>query len=338
MAVQSADGRVNATAAAGVADPTTGKPMTVETPYLLASITKMHTAALIFQLSQRGLLDLNAPIGSYLPEALLRGLHVYNGTDYSCQIKVYQLVTQTSGLADYYEGKPADGPSIAQQLSSGNDRVVDMETVAAITRRLKPRFEPGARNEGRTFYSGTNYRLMGAIVEAVSGKPLVDNLQELIFDPLELANTYPFRADLPPNRRPATTYTGEQTLAVPQLLSGNLADGGLVSTVADSLTFLRSFLEGRLFDRSCLGGLMERWNGIFFPMQYGAGMMRIRMPRILSPFKPAPEFIGHSGSTGSFAYYCPDKAVYVAGTLNQRNAARRAVQVMMQAANLVSQA
>lgn len=45
--------------------------------------------------------------------------------------------------------------------------------------------------------------------------------------------------------------------------------------------------------------------------------MRVKMPRIMSPFMPAPEIIGHSGSSGSFAFYCPSKQVYIVGTLNQ---------------------
>lgn len=45
--------------------------------------------------------------------------------------------------------------------------------------------------------------------------------------------------------------------------------------------------------------------------------MRLQLPRLMSPFLPAPEIIGHSGSTGSFAFYCPPYATYIVGTVNQ---------------------
>ena len=50
---------------------------------------------------------------------------------------------------------------------------------------------------------------------------------------------------------------------------------------------------------------------------YGAGMMRLELPRIVSPVVPAPEILGHSGSTGSFAFRCPSRGVHVVGTLNR---------------------
>jgi D-alanyl-D-alanine carboxypeptidase len=62
-------------------------------------------------------------------------------------------------------------------------------------------------------------------------------------------------------------------------------------------------------------------------------MMRIKLPRVFSPLQPIPELIGHSGSTGSFAYYCPEKALYLAGTMNQITAQRRTFQLIIQIAN-----
>ena len=81
--------------------------------------------------------------------------------------------------------------------------------------------------------------------------------------------------------------------------------------------------------------MMARWNAIFFPMQYGWGMMRINLPRAFSPFKPFPEYVGHSGSTGSFAYRCPEKSLYLVGTVNQVANPGRPIRLMMRIANLV---
>jgi len=46
-------------------------------------------------------------------------------------------------------------------------------------------------------------------------------------------------------------------------------------------------------------------------------MMRVKMSRLMSPFFPAPEILGHSGSSGSFAFYCPSRDLYIVGTMNQ---------------------
>ncbi|MBN2003666.1 MAG: serine hydrolase, partial [Anaerolineae bacterium] len=112
VAVQSYDHSLDFTCAAGVADPATGAPMTPDTPYFIASVTKMYTAAIIMQLYAEHRLDLEAPVSAYLPGSLLEGIHVYKGTDYSPQLKVYQLVNQTSGLADFEADKPRGGKSV----------------------------------------------------------------------------------------------------------------------------------------------------------------------------------------------------------------------------------
>ncbi len=43
------------------------------------------------------------------------------------------------------------------------------------------------------------------------------------------------------------------------------------------------------------------------------------MSRLMSPLFPAPEIIGHSGSSGTFAFYCPSKNLFITGTINQMN-------------------
>ena len=61
---------------------------------------------------------------------------------------------------------------------------------------------------------------------------------------------------------------------------------------------------------------LGKWNNVFFPFKYGIGIQKFYIPRFLSPFKPVPNMIGHSGSTGSVAFYIPDKDFFVTGTVN----------------------
>ena len=55
---------------------------------------------------------------------------------------------------------------------------------------------------------------------------------------------------------------------------------------------------------------------------YGTGIMRLQPARIVSPFTPPLQFLGHAGISGSFAWYIPEEELYLTGTVNQiRNAA-----------------
>lgn len=83
MQVQSRDARIDYAAAAGLASAQAATPMTVDTPYFIASISKMYTAAMVMQLYEQGALDLDQPLSSILPVSMLEGIHRYQGQDYS---------------------------------------------------------------------------------------------------------------------------------------------------------------------------------------------------------------------------------------------------------------
>ncbi len=310
-AVQSRDCSIDFIGAAGYADRDTGVVMKPDTPYFIASITKMFTAALVMQLHAEQRLKLDAPLSTYLPTSLTHGIHVYQGTDYSERITVAELVNQSSGLADYEGDKPRGGKSVIDELKAGHDRAISTPEAIEIVRGLSPHFVPGT--PGKAHYSNTNYRLLGAIIETVTGKSMAANFAERICVPLGLQHTYLFDCATPhADETPATIYLKDAPAHVPQYLTSNVSDGGLVSTASECIVFLRAFFEGRLFDQASLAWMMT-WNKIFFPLRYGYGLMNFRLPW----FFAQPQFIGHSGSTGSFAFLCPARSIYLAGTINQ---------------------
>lgn len=311
-AVQARDRSIDFVGAAGQADRETGVAMTPDTPYFIASVTKMFTAAIVMQLHQAKQIDLEAPISAYLPASLTRDIHVYQGTDYSDRLKVSELVSQTSGLADYEGDKPRGGKSVIDDLKAGHDRAISTPEAIEIVRGLSPRFAPGT--PGKAHYSNTNYRLLGAIIESVTGQAMAVNFTERICAPLGLPSTYLFdwSAPRPGVMIPATIYLKDAPARVPRYLASNVSDGGLVSTASECVIFLRAFFEGNLFDRAFLERMMT-WNSIFFPLRYGYGLMYFRLPW----FFGQPQFVGHSGSTGSFAFACPARSIYLAGTINQ---------------------
>ena len=100
------------------------------------------------------------------------------------------------------------------------------------------------------------------------------------------------------------------------MLASERGAGGIVSSAADQVRFLQAFHAGELLSPATVAG-MQQWNRIFFPLEYGYGLMRYRLPRLLTPFGAVPELIGHSGVTGSFAFSAPAGGLHIAGTFNQ---------------------
>ena len=94
------------------------------------------------------------------------------------------------------------------------------------------------------------------------------------------------------------------------------------------MKFLKSFFNGYFFPKERLHEL-EQWNNIFFLFKYGIGIQKFYIARILSPFRPVPEMIGHSGSVGSVAFYVPEMEVYIVGMTNQLAQPNIAFQTMI---------
>jgi CubicO group peptidase (beta-lactamase class C family) len=95
------------------------------------------------------------------------------------------------------------------------------------------------------------------------------------------------------------------------------ADGGIVSTAAESMQLLRAFFGGKLFPAACLTEMQLNWNAIFYPLKYGTGLAKFQLPAVFTMFRKYPALIGHSGLSGAFAYYVPDKDIWLTGTVNQ---------------------
>jgi len=331
-------------AAAGIAHAGEGNVMKVETPIFVASITKMYTAAVTMMLEERKLLSLNDPVSKFLTAELLAGLHRHRGREYTDQLRVYHLISQTSGLPDYFEAAPKGARSLFDRLVSDGDTAWDVEYVVDVAKNhLSPRFPPEppaqVRSGKKAHYADTNYQLLGAVVEAVVEKPLQAAFEELVIKPLGLTATYLHGYGQPQaagQGAPATIYYGEKPLYLDKAMTSFGPDGGMVSNVQDSLRFLRAVMEGALFRDPSTLERMQNWKRIFFPMQYGLGLMRFKLPWLLSPFSPRPELVGHSGVSSAFLFYNADAQIHMAGTLNQLKNQGRPFQLMLRIMNRVN--
>ena len=284
--------------------------------YFIASTTKLYVTALVMQLRAEGRLDLRAPAATYLDPALLERIHVLRGVDSSARITVEELLAHTSGIADYFEQRRADGTTqIGRALE--HDFSWTLDDVLRITRdELEPRFAPSA--PGKAFYSDTNFQLLGALVEAVTGQTYEEALRDRILEPLDLAATYPFTAQTLDRYADVDAMLyGTRPVVIPQAMGSVRADGGIVSTARDGIAFLEAFMGGRLFPAEYMGEMQRRWNPIFRPLEYGVGLMRFALPRYYTLGRRVPPMVGHSGASGAVLYCVDDLDLYVSGTVNQ---------------------
>jgi len=281
--------------------------MAIDDRFPVGSITKMFTAVIIYRLVDEGTIGLEDTLDFYLTEQELDVLHYYDGTNNANSITIEQLLSQTTGLPDYFL-EPVNGKSIFDDIVE-NDRFIEFEEMMERTKNLEPHFINGT--PGKAYYSDINFDILGAIAERVTGTTLEDILLDKIVEPLGLANTE--IATVASEFLPI--YYHDEVLDIPLALSSFRASGGIISDLDDLMVFLRAFFEGQLFSESHLDS--GEWNEIQFEFhEYKNGMMRFEITGVWALFG-SYELIGHSGSNNSFAFYCPDEEIYVVGTLNQ---------------------
>lgn len=334
IAIETGDRSFEWIGAAGDAHPN-GTPLREDTPFFIASVTKLYIATAILKLYEQGEIKIDSSISEYLPQSLIGKLHLLKGTDYTDKITIEHLLSHSSGLPDWLEDRPRRGKSLFENIENEDDRIISVdEAVAFVRDNLTPHFPPQSLNakRRRIRYSDTNFQLLIAILERKMQKPIHQVFNDLIYKPLGLRNTY--HPGHPPHEsmpEPATVWVGDKAFNQPLLLQ-SFRD--LISTASDLMTFMRSLINANIFQNKDTAMLMQRrWNRFGFPrdaaaihlpgwpIEYGLGMMRLRMPRLFTPFRPLPAFIGHTGATGSWLFYSPDIDLYLCGAVDQLSAA-----------------
>jgi D-alanyl-D-alanine carboxypeptidase len=296
-----------------------------DSKYYIASINKFFISAIILKFFTESKLDLYDKISEYLPDEVIRELHLHKGKDYSNDISIAQLVSQTSGLPCYLTDKQANGKRAMAELEKGIDQPWPIDKVIREVKRMKTHFPPG--KGGRAKYIDTNHQILGLIIERITGKPVNIVLKNL-FRVLNLTNTYVYE-DVDDKNFVPIRYKSE-IRHIPLFLTSTQND--IISTAKDQMRFLKAFFCGYFFPKERLNEL-ELWNNIFFPFKYGIGIQKFYMPRVLTPFHPVPYMIGHCGSVGSVAFYVPDMNLYITGTINQQSRPNIAFQTIAKIIN-----
>jgi CubicO group peptidase (beta-lactamase class C family) len=155
-------------AAAGVLSTATGVEATTDSVFQIGSITKVWTATLVLQLADEGLLELDAPVRTYLPQLRLAD----EGA--TAAITVRQLLSHTAG----FEG------DVFTDTGRGDDALEKYVDSLADVQQL---FAPGELFS----YNNAGYCVLGRLVEVLRDQPYDDCLREHLFGPLGLATASP---------------------------------------------------------------------------------------------------------------------------------------------------
>jgi CubicO group peptidase (beta-lactamase class C family) len=297
----------------------------LDRPFFIASVSKLFTVACLAQLRDEGRLEWDAPIAGYLPDLDLSRLAVERGRDVSGEITVREVMAHTAGLADYFEGPRADGPTTLERALQSDFGWGEAEVIEW-TRAMAP----GRR--GRGLYSDTGFQLLDGVVERLDGRTFAESVRARITARLGLDRTYVFTTDtLERFDEMAVIRHGDRELRLPLLLASCGGQGGVISTLRDGVTFLQAFFDGRLFSAALLGEMLTDWHRIFTPLEYGTGVMRFRLPAALTGFRSF-EFQGHSGASGVVWYRDARTGVIVVGTVNQLKQRQLPYQLMIRSA------
>ncbi|GKQ37884.1 serine hydrolase [Streptomyces sp. A012304] len=295
-------GQARWTGASGLADVDTRRPVTPGMRHRVGSISKTFTAVAVLQQVERGRIDLDSPVGEYLPE-------LFTGDDQERgrEITVRMLLNHTSGIGDYVVGA---FPSLAQNSPASLDeerfrsiapeKLVRLGLDAPATGR--PGHQPGS-------YSNTNYVLAGLVLERVTGQDAGTYITRHVIDRAGLRHTSYPRTPYIKGPHPKMYESFYGLIDPPRDysvydMSWAYTAGAIVSTTDDLNRFYRALLGGRLIGQEALDE-MQRTVPVLVGLgsiDYGLGIYSLDIPG-------CGRFWGHDGGVfgaGTIALSSPD--------------------------------
>lgn len=276
--------------------------------HFIASSTKLFTNAVVFQLIDQGRVRFDTPVVEIVGGETLAGLVA---DDSLGQVTVEHLMRHTSGIADYFSDPVPHGTSLFDELIT-RDQSWTFDDVISRTRLMAPLGPPGAV----AHYSDTNYQLLGRIIEIVSGQAYDQAVQVAVCAPLGLTSTVVMTSPDEAEGVSVMKY-GKDDLVINEAMASTTADGGIISTTAESLAVLKAYYDGSLFTREYADPGNQEWRAIFRPLRYGLGQMKFHLPAAMTGFRRVNPLYGHSGASGHVMFWDPAGATYLVATVNQ---------------------
>jgi len=242
------DGQLAWSGTSGVADLRTKRPVSSETMFILASVSKLFTDAMVLRLSEQRRLRLDDPIDRYLP--------VHIPDDFA--VTVRELLGHTSGYPDDEGLAPIDGWLNDPNFPWSRDLLIEREP--------KPAFTPGTQFS----YCNSCFVMLGAVIESASRSTVDAQFSSLIARPLGLSN----EIDIAPSAQFAArlsrgydlhkgklvdTFEGARKLyGVPTFDWGPVwTDGGVAATATGVAAFTDALFGGRVLESDTLAEMLK---------------------------------------------------------------------------------
>lgn len=223
------DGEIVHQAGYGYANLEQQTPITADSAFRLASVSKQFTAMSVMVLAEDGSLSFDDPVSRYLP-----ALAPYEG------VTIRQMMTHTSGLPEYYD-----------VIDSSAGMPTNADALALLGTIAEPAFPPGDRYE----YSNPAYDMLAPLVESVSGKDFATFMRERVFGPAGMQSSYIFDHTEPLIPHRVTGYEPDGAgfrLDDYDPLNHIVGSGGMYSTLNDLFRWDQALYTESLVSRSTL--------------------------------------------------------------------------------------
>jgi len=298
------------------------------TLFEIGSVTKPFTALLALELEREGKLQLTESITSYLPDSITN--------TYLNQITIADLITHQSGLPKTPVNLNATkiNPNNPYEQYTNQDLLAYLNVYKPLKTSKKSSKEKKKKNRFR--YSDTAYGVLGFILEKVSGQSYEALLQNYIFKPLSLKNTY-LNLEEKQKEKLAAPYSFNQALSENYSYQSSLeASSGLYTCAADLLEFLAAQMPDSLNKNSHLNTSIQKSHTALAR----SNMRRIDMSsgwyQISQGRKFPPLYVSNGGTGGYFTYMAFDKQNRT-GVVLLSNSTNRIDHIGVELINVLSQ-
>jgi CubicO group peptidase (beta-lactamase class C family) len=253
---------------------------TPDTKFRLGSLTKQFTAALVLQLQQEGKLDIHDPVSKFIT----------NAPPAWAKITLANLLGHTSGIPSFTDFK---------EFATWRMNAHTSDEEIAFFREKPLDFEPGSKFA----YSNSNFILLGAVIEKVSGKKYGDLLRERLFEPLGMKDTGLDSDELVLPKRAGGYMPGKNGIEVARSESMSIpwSAGSIYSTTGDLLKWEHGLFGGKVLNAESLKAMTTPGKG-----NYGLG--------VFIETRDGVRIVSHGGGIEGFntnLMYAPEKQIAV---------------------------
>lgn len=223
------DGKVICDTALGYKNFEEKIPLTRKTPFCIASISKPFTAVGMMLLQQEHLLSYADKASKYIPDL----------PAYAQNITIQQLLTHTSGLADY------------ENVLILNRKITNDDVLDFLKKQPGLKFPSGSKFE----YSNSGYTILARIIETLSGQSYSQFMQRRIFTPLKMHHSFVYDSKTIPSADRAKGYDMNKKPDDYDLLT--TGDGSIYSTPRDLYKFDQALRKHQLLNEENSGVMYE---------------------------------------------------------------------------------